>query len=258
MALTAAAGALAFARRREFAAPDTRAWRIASRSAFVLSALFFAAAASVLVIGPWKWTVGSATMASVGSVDKPLSLSAALLALGLVSSRTFRAAWQRRSVFGFYVVAAVAMLILSFGPRPAVDGVHYFYRAPYYWLLQLPGFSELRVPARFAMLFVLCVAIAAAIGFARLTANLSTRSRRLLAAAAIVVVLIESWPRVPLAIPAAPIAALATIDDRAPVLELPLGITERDADAMYRSLGHGHPTVNGYSGYVPCRCTTKC
>jgi hypothetical protein len=35
------------------------------------------------------------------------------------------------------------------------------------------------------------------------------------------------------------------------VLELPLGITERDADAIYRSLAHGHPTVNGYSGYVP-------
>jgi hypothetical protein len=129
--------------------------------------------------------------------------------------------------------------------------VHYFYRAPYYWLLRLPGFSELRVPARFAMLFVLCLAIAAAIGFARLTANLSPGTRRLLAAVAIVVVLLESWPRVPLAAPAAPIAALATIRDRAPVLELPLGIVERDIAAMYRAIGHRHPLVNGYSGYDP-------
>ena len=61
----------------------------------------------------------------------------------------------------------------------------------------------------------------------------------------------ESWPRVTLAIPAAPIAALDRIADRSPVLELPLGITERDIAAVSRSIAHGHPTVNGYSGYVP-------
>jgi hypothetical protein len=251
VALAAIAAGAALLRRRELNAPDPRAWRIASRTAFALAALFFLAAASVLVLGPWKWTIGSATIASIGAADKPLSLSAALLALAIFSTRAFRSAWQRRSVFAFYLVAAVAMFILSLGPRPTIDGVHYFYRAPYYWLLQLPGFSELRVPARFAMLFVLCLAIAAAIAFARLTANLSPRSRRLFAAAAIVAVVIESWPRVPEAIPAAPIAALSAVGDRAPVLELPLGITERDADAMYRSLAHGHPTVNGYSGYSP-------
>ena len=246
-----AAGVLAVSTRRASDASDSRAWRIVRTSALALSALFCAAAASVHVIGPWRWTVGSATLASVASFEKPLSQSAALLALGVLGSRTFRSAWQRKSVFGFYVIGAVAMLVLSFGPRPALAGVPYFYRAPYYLLLQLPGFSELRVPARFGMLFVLCVATAAAIGFARLTADLSARSRRLLAATAIVVVLIESWPHVTLAIPASPIAALARVDDRAPLIELPLGITERDADAVYRSLAHGHPTVNGHSGYSP-------
>ena len=251
LALFVAAAVLALATRPVAGAADARAWRIAKTSALALSALFFAAAASVLAFGPWTWTVGAATIASVGAPDKPLSLCAALLTLGVLSSRTFRSAWRRRSVFGFYVVAAIAMLVFSFGPAPAIGGVHYFYRAPYYWLLQLPGYSELRAPARFAMLFVLCLAIAAAIAFARLTANLSPRSRRLCAAAAIVAVVIESWPRVTLAIPAAPISALGKIGDRAPVLELPLGIVERDADAMYRSLAHGHPTVNGYSGYAP-------
>ena len=250
-ALVLAAAGVALARRREPGARDPRAWRIANRTAFALSALFFLAAASAWVLGPWKWTIGPAIIASIAAADKPLSLAAAFLALAILSSRRVRCAWQRRSVFGFYVVAAVAMLILSFGPRPTIDGVHYFYRAPYYWLLQLPGFSELRVPARFGMLFVLCLAIAAAIAFDRLTARLPERTRRALAASAIVIVLIESWPRVPLAIVAAPIATLSAIGDRAPVLELPAGITERDADAMYRSLAHHHPMINGYSGYSP-------
>jgi hypothetical protein len=249
--LAVVAAGVALARRREPGAPDSRAWRIANRTALALSALFLAAAASVLVLGPWKWTIGSVSVASIGAVDKPLSLAAAFLALAIVSGRTFRSAWQRRSVFAFYLVGAMVMLTLSFGPRPAIAGVHYFYRAPYYWLLQLPGFSELRVPARFAMLFVLCLATAAAIGFDRLTAALSPRTRRMLAAAAVVIVLIESWPRVPLAIPAEPIAALTAVGGKAPVLELPAGITERDADAVYRSLSHGHPVINGYSGYSP-------
>ena len=101
------------------------------------------------------------------------------------------------------------------------------------------------------MLFVLCLATAAAIGFDRLTAALSPATRRTLAAAAVIIVLIESWPHVTLAIPVEPIAALSAIGGKAPVLELPAGITERDADAVYRSLSHGHPLINGYSGYSP-------
>jgi hypothetical protein len=143
------------------------------------------------------------------------------------------------------------MLLLSVGPRPTLTGTLVLYRPPYAWLMALPGFSELRVPARFGMLFVLSVAMAAAIGFARLASTRSPLSRRTLAAIAVALILAESWPRVMLAAPAAPIAALRGIDDRAPVLELPLGILERDVAAVYRSLEHGHPIVNGYSGYDP-------
>src|SRR4029078_9995518 len=60
-----------------------------------------------------------------------------------------------------------------------------------------------------------------------------------------------SWPRCAWIAPADPIAALQGVGDDAPVLELPLGIVERDADAMYRAIAHRHPIVNGYSGYDP-------
>jgi hypothetical protein len=36
-----------------------------------------------------------------------------------------------------------------------------------------------------------------------------------------------------------------------PVLELPAVRTDRDTAAMFRSMGHHRPVVNGYSGYVP-------
>jgi F5/8 type C domain len=249
LVLIGAAIAVAVAKPRVLTARDAAGWRIANATAVVLAVGFLAVAVSVPVFGPWKWSIGTSTIATASSMDKPLSASAALFVLAAITSWTFRFAWHRRSVFGFYLCAAAAMLVLSFGPRPTLGGAPFLFRAPYAWLMALPGFSEVRVPARFGMLFVLCVAMAAATGFARLTVKLSPLSRRALAAIAVALILVESWPRVTMAPPAAPIAALQGISDRAPVLELPLGITERDIAAEYRSLEHGHPTVNGYSGY---------
>jgi hypothetical protein len=51
--------------------------------------------------------------------------------------------------------------------------------------------------------------------------------------------------------PAEPIAALNGVDGRAPLLELPIGVVERDIAAVYRAIDHRHPVVNGYSGYDP-------
>lgn len=246
-----AAMAVALVRRRAFAARDVAGWRLARATAVILSAGFLAVAVSVHVFGPWKWSVGSSTIASASSIDKPLSVAAALILLAAIATQTFRLAWRRRSVFGFYVCASGAMLVLSLGPRPTVAGLQVLYRPPYAWLMALPGFSELRVPARFGMLFVLSIAMAAAIGFARLTLTRSPPSRRALAAIAVALSLVESWPREKVDPPAAPIAALRGIDDRAPVLELPLGNIGRDVAAVYRSIEHGHPIVNGYSGYDP-------
>jgi hypothetical protein len=247
--IVVAAVVAGFASRTSSASGDHR-WAVVTRVALMLSSLCAAGALSALALDGWQWTVGSTTIVAIHEVEKPLSLAAAFLAIACLSSRRLRSAWQHQSAFAFYGIAAAAMLVLSVGPRPSIGSVH-FYRAPYYWLLQLPGFSELRAPGRIGMLFALCVAVAAAIGFARLTASLTERSMRALATIAIVLVLVESWPRLTLAIPAPAIAGLSGLEPGVPVLELPLGITERDADAVYRALAHHHPTVNGYSGYVP-------
>jgi hypothetical protein len=43
---------------------------------------------------------------------------------------------------------------------------------------------------------------------------------------------------------------LASPEPAAAVLELPLE-GDRDTSAMYRAMTHGHPVVNGHSGYIP-------
>ena len=71
----------------------------------------------------------------------------------------------------------------SLGPFPTLAGRRVLFRAPYAWLMELPGYSSIRVPARFGMLFILCLAVAAGCAFAWLTDRFSPYSRRILAAA---------------------------------------------------------------------------
>jgi hypothetical protein len=49
----------------------------------------------------------------------------------------------------------------------------------------------------------------------------------------------------------ATIPAVQRADPSAPVLELPLGISERDTAAVYRSIDYRRPVINGFSGHVP-------
>ena len=70
----------------------------------------------------------------------------------------------------FYVVAMAAAYVLALGPEPRLFGRPMLYEPPYAWLMWLPGFATLRVPARFAMLGVLCQSMLLAIVVARLSA----------------------------------------------------------------------------------------
>ncbi|HEY2150985.1 MAG TPA: discoidin domain-containing protein [Vicinamibacterales bacterium] len=251
LVLVVAAIALAVVRFRSRPDPEAAGWPAARMITATLGSLFLAIAISAHVVGPWRWTIGSATIVSVAGSDKPLSIAAFLFLCTFVTLPAFRLVWRRRSVFWFYVFGASAMLVLSLGPHPTWAGTPVLFRAPYAWLMELPGFSEIRVPARFGMLFVLCLSVAAAVGFARLTWALSATTQRALAVAVVVVALVEGWPRFEMAPPASPIAALSVFRDDAPVIVLPLGTTDSDAAAEYRGMTHGRPNINGYSGYAP-------
>ena len=213
------------------------------------------AAVSVVVPGPWALSLrGSVTLVSVTSPQKPLTLALLFSAIYLLSSGRAMRAWQRRSAVAFYLISALTTFVLALGPLPRFGGEPVLFHSLYWWLLQLPGYSSARVPARFGVLFELCIAVAAALALARITASGSRRARLGVVAVAAAVV-IESWPAIPLA----PLPPSLTIPfargERAALLELPLDAVESETAALWRSMQHRLPIVNGYSGYEPAHYT---
>ncbi|MEO8259635.1 MAG: discoidin domain-containing protein [Acidobacteriota bacterium] len=228
--------------------------RVPRTCAVLLSAavIFIGIALSALLVGPWAVTVGGSTLLSVRVVSKPLSIGVLLLILALALEPRIASAWRRRSPLMFYFLATAAMYLLCFGPRPRFLGEPFMYRAPYSWLMALPGYDAVRVPARFAMLAALCLSVVAALAFARLTRRGRWSVRAPLAALVVAGVLVDSWigemplPRVPFRL-----QALESLPARTVVMELPLGDTSADVAAMYRAMYHRGQLVNGYSGYFP-------
>ena len=150
--------------------------------------------------------------------------------------------------FFFYTASAVFMAWMAFGPAAEQRSIETLWRA-YGWIAWLPGFSGLRVPARFFMLTTLCLAIAAGLAFAAL-ASAYPRRARVLAIAASLGVLADGWiTAMPLGAPPRPFGS--DIGRQGRVLELPVTDDNVNIAAMYRGILHRLPVVNGYAGYVP-------
>ena len=231
------------------------AWRAAAREAsgypraarvlLVLAGLGGVVSVARLLHGPFKLEIGSLRLLSVTSPEKPISVMVACLAMAALLHPAVRAAWRRRSSLAFYALATIAMWLFSLGPSPTLLNQPALYKAPYSWLLYIPGMDGVRVPARFWMLGVLCLAV---------TAALATR------------VLVQRWPRAARALPAVVVAGIlvdgfptelpmAPRPEERPArtaaelrLDLPLG-PDFDTVALFRATAHGQPLLNGYSGY---------
>lgn len=235
--------------RRGIAAPQSgeprqdRKWRIAR----VLMALS--------IVGVGLVGLGARMRgAAIAEPAKPLTWVLGFAILLLMTSARVRRAYSRRSVLGFYVVAAFVMWLFSLGPAPTMMGEPLMDRGPYALLMNLPGFNSLRVPARFWMISVLCLSVAGAIIFDRLGSRFRT-ARATLAGLAVLGVLGDVWvskfPLAPVTESWMPQACAPPPGSEGAVMDLPLGEILPDLRAMYRSISHGRPTVNGYSGYFP-------
>ncbi|HET9466899.1 MAG TPA: discoidin domain-containing protein [Vicinamibacterales bacterium] len=249
IALLVLAGAL-FVRDRS--TPVVKRWTSARRGLLLLTVAAAAVAASAMVVGPWRLAPFGVQLLSVSTPMKPLTV-AVVLALALaLASPGLRQAYAARSAIAFHAVAGFVMWLLSLGPTPTLMGEPLMYRGPYAALTYLPGFSSLRVPARFWMMAILCLAVVGALVFARLTEKLG---RWRLAAAVIVSlgVLADTWmAAMPLVETPKPFAVMScATGDSGPIAEFPLGQTYPDVAAMYRQMSHRRPLMNGYSGYFP-------
>jgi hypothetical protein len=209
-----------------------------------LLVLLLVATAIPLAYGPWALTAGGMRLLSIARADKPLTLAlAAALAL-MASLPQVRAACHRRSVLAFYLLAAFAMWVFALGPDPTVVGYRVFYQMPYSWLMRLPGFDGLRVPARFWMMTLVCLSAVAALAVHRLEG----RARRVVVALAVAGLLLDGWPR--------RFRVLAAPELRpsprgvAARLDLPIA-DDTDPQALYRQMFDRAPLYNGFSGYAP-------
>jgi len=229
---------------RTAAGEQFRRLRIAR--AFVAAAIFFfCIAATPLYFGAWKLDIAGVRLLSVGTPHKPLSVGLLFLVIAGLLHPSVRTAWRRRSTLAFYALGACAMWLLALGPAPTLMGKPIIYKAPYAWLMLLPGMDGIRVPARFWMLAVLCLSIAGALAIRQLTARWP-RAARALPIVACLGVLADGWPS-PIVMQKPP--ARRPIHTPAVArLELPLN-PQHDAIALYRAIEHGRPLFNGYSGY---------
>jgi hypothetical protein len=228
----------------------SRGSSVTSRLLLALACVFGVIAIVTAIRGAWLFNLGPIAVSS-RVVYKPLSVAAAALVGSVALSARARDAFSRRSPFAFYVLATMVLFLCAMGPRPAFLGHQILYEPPYAWLMHLPLFDHgVRAPARFAMPAALALSVAAALAFSRLSAR---GSRRTAVAFGIVVagILADTW------VPGIPLASVPGSWNPTPargfaaVLELPLGGTGEDVAAMYHTVRHHLPTVNGYSGYAP-------
>jgi hypothetical protein len=221
---------------------------VASAGAAALAALV---AAITALHGPWEVKLAG-VMLSGAALRKPLAVAFYGLVIAVASSQGFRDAWRRSSPVVFYILAAAAALALALGPNPHAGAVRIWEAAPYGVFANLPGFAGLRAPARFAMLAVFGLSCGSALALGRLVPS-SRPGASLRIALVAAGILWDGWIRplptvsVPSPLPAKP---LAEIEPAAALLELPLG-PARDATALYSSVFHRRPLVNGYSGFFP-------
>jgi hypothetical protein len=197
---------------------------------------------------PWRIAFAGVRISS-DAPFKPMTIALLALVVWLSASSRLRAAYRRRSVSAFYVIATVFLALCSLGPKPTLAGHQFLYEAPYAWLMRFPVFESIRVPARLGLLVVLTVSMTAAVAFNRL--RFTPMTRRLLAGVFLIGIAADGWIK-PVMLPTMPDTwAPSHADGFNAVLELPLGELPDDLAAMYRAMTHGHPIMNGSSGFEP-------
>ena len=216
-----------------------------ARIFLLLAALFAFVATTPAWFGAWKVEVFGIRLLSVGTPQKPASVALLLAVVAFAMHPSIRAGWSRRSPLAFYSLAAAIMWLFCLGPAPTLMNETVLYKAPYSWLMMLPGVEGVRVPARFWVLSTVCLAMAAGLALVHIV-NRWPALRQGLPAFVAAFLLVEAWPY-PLRLYPPPDSRPA--HTRANLrLELPIN-GSADLATLYRAVEHRRPLLNGYSGY---------
>jgi hypothetical protein len=266
--LLALVGILATARTASIR--DARTTRtIIARLLWVFAALHTVAAAATilfrrLTLDVWLFDV------RLGNVTQLLLRGAIAYGIALYLSPAMRAraaAFMRSG--GFFVLALVAAAWLSLGPSPQVLGRPLDLASPYRFLwTYIPGLEGLRVPARFAMIVALMLAVLGGFG----AAAVARMRHGVIVLGVVAALFLYEAGAAPFVVNGmSPVKGLATpparleLPRRAPLIyravgqlpagaviaDLPLGEADYDLRAMYYSIERWRRIVNGYSGFFP-------
>jgi hypothetical protein len=166
----------------------------------------------------------------------------------------------RRGIAILYGTLGATAFVLSLGPEPTAWSHRLLPSGPYLWLARIvPGMDGLRVPARMSVLVLMSLSVLAAVGAAHLLARLRPRARIVSIVLLGAAVFIEGWA-VPLRMAAfdphgrpGDRSAYRWLAQQPPggAIELPIleWAIAPTLTYQYATLSHGHPIVNGYSGY---------
>ena len=184
------------------------------------------------------------------AIDRPykvIGVGLDVLLITILVSKPFRDLIRSGSIPGLYLTGFIAAGALSLGPVGRVFGHRFWYKAPFAWLMTLPGYDWARVPARFSSVEVLCLSVLAAYAVIRLWPH-TTRAALLATTAILALIVVDGWRLIPVVRVPAPVEVTLAADL---VIELPTHGWQEDVRAMYRGISHGRPVMNGYSGFVP-------
>jgi hypothetical protein len=206
--------------------------------------------------GLWVWS----GILDVGAGERMLFPGLTIVALTVIAAATARRrAWnpaaERPAQWGWHVGIYAAILVLAvwLSAGPSIPG-------PYGLLLRfLPGFDGLRVPARLIVVVALALCVLGSAGAAWILSRLGPRTGLCAAAVLGAAIVLEGYGGRMYTVPfrhdqlvRARLNEWIRSGPPGGVLELPIvgpAFEPFTLAYQYNTLLHGHPIVNGYSGY---------
>jgi hypothetical protein len=203
-------------------------------------------------IGPWR----NQGLRQGEHAVFPGAVVVVLAIVALVSR--YRRDWHVRT----YAIVALCAFVFSLGPQPSAWEHRLPFPGPYAWLLAIvPGLDGLRATARLGVVVLLALSVLAAFGAMAIVDRVGRHARPIVVSMLVALIVFEGW--------AAPIPTTAfdprpDADTRAAyeylrerprggAIELPMSSEDSARSEFlyqYRTLLHGHPIVNGHSGYL--------
>jgi hypothetical protein len=246
--------------------PRAREWL--ARVFLVVSLGYVVLATVVIYQRRIEIEIGPVTVRA-SDVTRLLAFAAGALMVVMLLSRRARsvAARMARAPEAWALALLVAAWWLSLGPAPRAFGRPLDLAAPYAFLFEhVLGFAGTRAPARYAMIVAFALAILAGFGLRAIdrrrwgTPALIAAGLGFLAEVSVLPLPVNGvMPLQNLATPEARVypsadapqvyTAVRGLPQHAVLVEFPFGHPDYDRRAMYYSLAHWRPLINGYSGF---------